>query len=411
MKKRTFTLFVIASIVCLSQAQETFTIEVENPLKIDRYDEPVVLPLSRGIRSAFVEKNGKEIPCQLDDLNRDGQYDELCFLTDISARSKQQVTVKLFTEGTPRTYTPRTYASLILRNSKVKEKNKHDIYLRELTLENGSDIYPTIHQHGVVMETELTAFRIYFDHRQTIDLYGKYHKQLELEKTQFYPDAQQLAEGYGDDVLWVGNTFGGGCLRGWNGTEPTMLRDVDHRTQRIVAQGPLRTIVEVVDEGWAVNSDEPKAGTERLTMTSRYTMYAGHRDCKVNVSFDDRLKPEQLFSTGIINVKNSTELNDGKGLRGCWGKDWTVAEKDSAGHVRETVGLGVYVPEQFRESEIASTKENYGFVVKPTDGNIIFHLAFASDKEDFGFHSANEWFNFLKTWKREIESPLKVVRK
>lgn len=411
MKKRIFTTFVVASIACAGFAQETFTLEVENPSKAARYDQPVVVAIGRGVRSALVEREGQEVPCQLDDLDRDGQFDELCFLTDLPARGKMQVKVTLFNEGNPRLYPARTYASLILRNSKVKEKNKHNIFLRELTLENGSDIYATIHQHGVVMESELTAFRIYFDHRQTIDLYGKYHKRLELEQTQFYPDAEQLAAGYGDDVLWVGNTFGGGSLRGWNGTEPTMLTDVDHRTQRIVAQGPLRTIVEVVDEGWAVNSDKPLAGTDRLSMTSRYTLYAGHRDCEVNVRFDNRLKLGQLFSTGVINVKNSTELNDGKGLRGCWGKDWTVSEKDSAGHVRETVGLAVYVPELYRHSEIASTRDNYGYVVKPCDGKLTFHLAFASDKENFGFHSEQEWFAFLKTWKRELEAPLKVMRK
>ena len=43
--------------------------------------------------------------------------------------------------------------------------------------------------------------RIYMDKRQTIDLYGKFHKGLELEQTQFYTSKEQKAQGYGADVL------------------------------------------------------------------------------------------------------------------------------------------------------------------------------------------------------------------
>lgn len=35
------------------------------------------------VRSATVKCEGKEIPCQLDDINQDGIMDELCFITDI----------------------------------------------------------------------------------------------------------------------------------------------------------------------------------------------------------------------------------------------------------------------------------------------------------------------------------------
>ena len=63
----------------------------------------------------------------------------------------------------------------------------------------------------------MVAYRIYFDHRQTVDIYGKYNKGLELKQTQFYPDENQKKAGFGDDVLWVGSTLGLGTLRA--GTE------------------------------------------------------------------------------------------------------------------------------------------------------------------------------------------------
>ena len=37
------------------------------------------------------------------------------------------------------------------------------------------------------------AYRIYFDKKQTVDVYGKYHKQLELARSLWYPTDEQLA--------------------------------------------------------------------------------------------------------------------------------------------------------------------------------------------------------------------------
>ncbi len=184
-----------------------------------------------------------------------------------------------------------------------------------------------LHHHGVAFENELVAMRIYMDQRQTVDLYGKYRKGLELHDTQFYTSAVQKAQGYGDDVLWVGNTFGLGALRGWDGSAPTMLSDVESRTQRIVAQGPVRTIVEMDDYRWTV-----APGMRPVNMTVRYTLYAGHRDCDVTATFSRDMSASE-FSTGIINVKSSTEFTDHAGLRGCWAPTGLLPTR-STGSVR-----------------------------------------------------------------------------
>ena len=101
---------------------------------------------------------------------------------------------------------------MMLTNKKIKSTNKQDLYISSLTVDNGTNPYWMLHHHGPAFENEMVAYRIYFDHRQTVDTYGKYHKGLELKQTQFYPDDEQKAKGFGDDVLWVGNTFGLGAL-------------------------------------------------------------------------------------------------------------------------------------------------------------------------------------------------------
>lgn len=400
--KRILSIAIISLTAQAAMAQDIINIELVNNSKADRKDVPYVVSLSDkdiDVKSALVTIDGKEIPSQLDDLDNDGTFDELAFTTDIPRKTKLTASIELSDNGEPRHYAAKTHAQMILRNSKVKIKNKHDIFLRELSVTGNSNPFQIVHHHGPAFESELVAYRLYFDKRQTMDLYGKFKKQLEIAQTQFYPDSTQKANGYGDDVLWVGNTFGLGAVRGWDGNEPRMLDDLKYRTMRIVAQGPVRAIVEIVDQDWNtynVNNDNP-----RVTMTTRYTIYAGHRDTQVDLFFRKPAKGIEL-ATGIINVKGSEEYSNHKGLRGCWGTDWPVALKDSAGHKPETVGLGIYIPSKNIVSELPANKDNYPFVIGNFDTHIRYYITFASDNETFGFHSKSEWFEYLEQWAKEI---------
>lgn len=398
---------VLLAATCLSAtAQKTFDINVVNNSKNERKAVPIVLQLRQygmDTKSALVRKDGVEIPSQLDDTDGDGRYDELCFLTDMGKKERRTFSVELSETGAPRKYEPQVYAEMMMSNKKIKSSNKQNLYISSLTVDNGTNPYWMLHHHGPAFENKMVAYRIYFDHRQTVDIYGKYREGLELRQTQFYPDKEQKAAGFGDDVLWVGETFGLGTLRGWNGSAPEMLKDVDHRTLRLISRGPLRTIVEVVDKGW--NTMNP--GKEKIDMTTRYTLYAGRRDCFVDIRFN-RPVPDYRFATGLINVKNSVEMSDKKGLRGCWGTDWPVSEKDSAGHKRETVGLGICIPAKNVVSELPANKDNYPYVIGNATDRLSYNITFCSDNETFGFHSEKEWFEYLKEWKKELDEPVEI---
>ena len=379
--RKFLSLVMMAAFASIAMAQQTIQVTVENPTNAPRTDQPVVMSLAQygQVQSALVKTGDEEIPCQLDDLNQDDSFDELCFLADLKAKEKKPYTVTLYAEGEPRQYPARVFAELLVRNSMVKEKNKHNNF----------------HHHGVAFESELNGIRIYFDKRQTLDLYGKFQKRLELQETQFYTTKEQKAEGYGDDVLWVGNTFGLGAFRGWDGQQPTMIDPVRSRTQRIISYGPLRTIVELVDRGW-----------QKLNLTIRYTQYAGHRDTDVDVYFNKPVA-DYLFSTGIINVKGSEEYSDHQGLRGCWGTDWPSSDHEN--FKPETVGLGICIPQSYIKSEEPANKDQYTFVVGTSDNHLSYKIIYCSANESFGYHSAKEWFNFLKNWKQtEVEQPVKV---
>jgi len=404
--KRILSVIALAALHATVFANRTLMVGVSNPSHFARTDVPVVIPLTNygDVRSALVTVNGQEIPCQLDDLNQDEIFDELCFLADLGKKENKTYTITLKNEGEPRPYPARVYAEMVLSNTKDKNLKKHqqNNYIESLTARgDAAYTYNIQHHHGVDFESELNGIRIYFDARQTLDLYGKFKKQLELKETQFYTPDELKDQGYGDDVLWVGQTFGLGAFRGWDGQQPTLVEPVRSRTQRVISYGPLRAIVEVVDRGWKVDAQR-----EPVNMTLRYTQYAGHRDTDVDVFFNKDVT-DYRFSTGIINVKGSEEFSDKKGLRACWGTDYPAA--DTIKWKRETVGLAVYVPQKNIVSEEPANKDNYAYVLKVDEKHMAYKVIYTSDNESFGYHSAKEWFNFLKEWKKEVEQPVSIT--
>lgn len=407
MNTKTITLALLLGVSSMAMAQQSFTVKVKNPMKVARQDQPVTISLKKygeDVKRAVVTCDGKEIPSQLDDLNEDAYNDELFFLADLDKKETKTYKVTLYNDGSQAKYESRTFAEIVLPSKNKKlAKNQQDIYLRSLSFDKKTkDRYHYVHSHGVCFESDLIAMRIYFDDRQTIDLYGKTHKGLVIYDTQFYPSDEQLANGSGDDVLWVGNTYGLGALRGWDGTQQLLFTDMKRQEQRVITEGPLRSIVEIEDRGWV-----PSPGKKPVTALLRYTIYGGHRDFDVDVTFDRNVDGYE-FATGLINIKNSTEYSDHKGLRGCYGSDWPTG-KDDGKHKLETVGLGIDVPATYLAKEVAANSNDYTLVVKAKDQKLSYRLAYTSANENYGFSGEKEWYQWLKDWKEQNANPIEIV--
>lgn len=306
------------------------------------------------------------------------------------------------------------YAEMLLAGKERAERKE----IQSLTVSGKVDVYNSLHHHGPAFESELVGYRIYFDHRQTVDIYGKRHKGLELNHTQFYPTAGDLAAGYGDDVLWAGTTVSVGSLRGFAEGQPTFIEPVERRTERIVEYGPDKAVIEVDVEGWQYHG-------QRINMTQRYTLYAEHRDVRVDVTFSgiDAVPPP--FCTGVLKFAGGMELTDHDGLCATWGSNWAYGPKDTLDVSRKaTVGVAVCIPPRYVAGEPANkdnilyllspappeadrdtkAKRAYATAPTPADYTITYYLAFCSAAEEWegSFHNADEWFTWVKQWKKEI---------
>ena len=404
-----YLLTIIAALlfpIMASAAKKNVTITVTNPSNYVRKAVPVVMEVDDDVRSAVVKLDGKEIPCQLDDLDDDGEFDELAFLTDMQKKERQVFTVELSTVGEPRHYAAVTYGYLGIRDRDKSAKTQKHQRIKSVTFPKETNPYNYIFPHGAVMENDMVGFRVYCDHRQSIDYYGHRELKADIAETGFYPSKEQKAANSGDDVLYTGSTYGCGALHGWNGKTAVMFENVRNRTQTVVTDGPVRTILDITNKGW-----QPVEGCKPVDITTRYILYAGHRDVKVEVEFSRDVADIPL-STGIVDiVEGSEEFSDKAGLRGCWGT--ACAGNNPKVYDTHTVGLGIAVPKRFykADSHFTDGKEKlpnqaYVQVVGTKGDEVNYWFTVTCDMESFGFKSSKEWFDHLKEWKKQLDTPV-----
>lgn len=404
----------VCALWAMSMTAQTRNVKVvvSNDCDMDKVDEPVVVSLKDVKKLAFcpegaVVKDGeKVVPCQLDDMDGDLRADELFFLVNMKAKETKTFEVVLSKEPVESKVESRIYTALQIRD----KKDLHpDVRMVEADAE--TNIFNDIYMHGMTIESELVGYRIYFDKRQNIDLYGKKLRRIELPVTQFYTSEEQIAQGYGVDVLWAGQAIGCGSFKRYKDGKPANWEgDIKVRSQRVVTTGPLRTVVELADRGIA-------DGEGMYDIHQYYSLYAGHRDVKVDVLFSNAT--QQKFCTGVqkVGVTATDEVRRGHksegmiredGIVASWGCDYPdMNEAKKLIWGPEPIGMAVYMPTKYifdsEEDEL-----NYVYGVQPKDKAIHYWLSFCAAKEEVGYHNASEWFGSMDEWKKNVENPVKL---
>jgi len=287
------------------------------------------------------------------------------------------------------------------------------------------DTYHELHHHGVAVESELMAYRIYFDKKQTIDVYCKRKPQLELGESYWYPNDSLLAAHYGDDIIRVSGTVGVGSVKYWNG-KLYHIEDVGERQQWIVRKGRKKATIAVCDVDWTVPDGREEWPETRhiVNLNVEYTMRAGHRDMRCDVFSSDTL---QGLCTGVQtipakglnqqSVVSSLSLENGVLLLS-WGTDWPV--NDSAKYAKETVGLGVFIPKEYA-GELKQDKRNNLCLLKmqenkgrkakghsseygiPTSCHFYLTCVGATKEDHPVATNAEEWTAYLRRWAKSLK--------
>jgi hypothetical protein len=406
MKKHLILLFLTSSIL-ISARTNTFLIE--NPSAFPREDQPIVLTaqqfggtLPEGYPSAFLE--GRPIPVQADDLDRDGKPEEIVLTVHLKAYQKVKLKLKFSNKPQPRVYPKRVQALMI---NKVGENL---VFLREATSAKG-DLNQALLYHGPLFESERMTFRISFDRKQELVVFGKNSSGLLPPDpstkdslafsagTLSIEDPLAFSTGIGskEDPLAYSTGIGIGTFKGWNGGKALAIEPVSSRTARILSEGPVRTVVEMESANWRYQ-------TQNVRLVYRVVLYAGHRDLEIVNYLTARDVTTLSFCTGLPMLEGMSGYFQDHVLA-----VWGVVPKsdDSVGKQTGSVGLAIHCPEgTIPEADLSDSIETIfllkGFPV------IRYHVTAFFQKEQSGVSSDQEFFAKLPAWRLSLEERVLV---
>ena len=374
---------------------KSYTFMVENPSKFDRADQPIILTrqqlgeaIPAGYPIALLGK--KQIPVQADDLNQDGKSEEIAMTINLKALQKVTLTLKFATMPSKKVFPKRVNAQMF------KLEGKEIVPVKEISSTTGT-LYNTLQHHGPAFESEWMAYRFYFDKKQTIDVYGKKQPRLELAESLWYPTDSMLAKNFGDDILLVNSYVSVGTFKGWNGKKALHIEPVSNRTARILANGPVRTVVEMESDNWQYQK-------QSVQMTTRAFLYAGHRDLEIVNYLSAADLGALTFCTGVQKFPEMTAYEKDNVLA-VWGRNWPVA--DTVKYEKETVGLAVFCPEETAHSAKREDESNFLYLLNGSPV-IRYYATVYWKKQQGGVQTAQEFFNQLPQWKQSLEERVLV---
>jgi hypothetical protein len=239
--------------------------------------------------------SGKEIPSQLDDLNGDGTWDELAFEMDIERNSKAEVKIKWVAPEKAPVFPKRT-------QSWFGVSENRDGKFRKVKTETRPDWWtpqqqpPRYQMEGPGWENDKVAFRNYFDSRNSMDIFGKTTAKMILDSVDgSYRDYHNMCP-WGMDILKVGPSLGAGSFAVIDRGLPMPLQETGSAEFREIADGPVRSMIELVYEGWKVNGVSHN-------VRQRISIWAGKYWYRNEVTITG-FTGEREIAVGIVNIKN-----------------------------------------------------------------------------------------------------------
>ena len=366
------------------QPVKNIKVVVSNPSDAPRLAANVVIPIAEIRKVAAEFKPGavivtasdastlqedtavlrtEELASQVDDLNGDGKADELAFQVNLGPHQSRIVTISFDDED--RIWKLRT---------DYKQRTSA-LFSRKI--------------EGLGWESERIAFRIYFDSRNAIDIYGKRRPTLQLPMYASPDYVYHDESPEGRDIFRIGDAIGIGAVAGMVNGKPVKVADVRDRKWQILASGPVRSIVELEYDGWNV-------GGKNIHLKSRITQWAGERGFQHTISAD--CGDDFTFATGLTARPEIPAMTSAKDSRvtwvGTWGKQ-VVAPGSTATEMLEGQNLGLVVVSGTQGATVGSDALNHLLEFHLRGGSATWYAMAVWDQEGSNRKIAGDQMSFV----------------
>jgi hypothetical protein len=308
-------LFMVATAISCSTAPEV-TLQVTNPMKQERSD--AIILLSRNEISHWLDiridqlpyltdLQGDYITCQADDVDGDGNWDELFGLADLDGLGQRKITIKFISPDSYPLFTART--NIHLGDARNNYRNLTTaVRLEGVSYDNYTGRTSAAYQmEGVAWENDRVGFRNYMDQRNGMDIFGKTTSQMVLDSVGTVNESSYHEPGdWGMDVLKVGTSLGAGGIGYMYNDSIYRVGDNGSGTYELVFQGPLRSRFNLTYSKWMVED-------QSLHVIHQIEIIAGRHYYQGTVTYTGSEMPMALVP-GIVNMKSNTldvtRLND-----------------------------------------------------------------------------------------------------
>lgn len=160
-------------------------------------------------------QKGEYIPCQLDDLDGDGEWDELAFVYNIKGKETLNLQVEWIDKTQYPVFSHRTNVHFgKMKSPGVIEEKQTEVHGKENLARGGDPDHPYPYQtDGPSWENDKMGFRHYFDGRNCRDVFGKRIPDIVLDTVGIQPDGTpgdtyHVLRQWGRDIMSAANSFG-----------------------------------------------------------------------------------------------------------------------------------------------------------------------------------------------------------
>ncbi len=373
------------------------------PSKAEPTPEELAFAGGHGIRQ---ETNGHQIYYQLDDLDKDGIWDELFFQTDIKA--KQTKTMFIYFGFSGRGWNPHgTHATI-------------GSYCRHLI---------------PWWESENIGWKLWFP--TSVDMYGKRKPVLmadEMCKHNYcgYQGIPKVNWDYGSDIMRVSNSFGAGGIglfefpdrpdtvstprfvpyEGEKISEENFNEDQLTSTRYafdVVVNGPMRSIIRVKTINW-------NSGSGYYELTQDYTAYTrqNYSTCKVTFSKFLPTKNGVTFACGIRSGAEELSSYIDKGVVIRTATDQVADPDDDTGqkaHKVELIGTALVVKDKYNAEyrKLKIMGGNHLFSIPVTKDHTFEYLIAGAWNEGVVYNTPELFKSYILQTAVEYNSPIKIL--
>jgi len=345
-----------------------------------------------------VYHSGNEISSQIVDSNSNGKLDSIIFNSQFNALESKNFAIEYNSSAkTAHNYPQRAHAEISVNQGGklIDGKYKGGKFISKTHQLMPEDHVPGDLQfrfEGPGWESDKTAYRLYFDHRNVIDIFGKKVPDMVLPEVGHIGYSYHKEAAWGMDILKVGPSLGIGGIGMLANNKVSRVDTAQTMYATIVEDGPLRAHTQIKHTDWDI-------ADKSYDLTSNYSIVAGSHLTHNQLTI---FPNAPNLVTGIVKHQASEVILSDKESSNDWAYIATFGKQS---YVHDELGMAIIYK---KSSLIKITEDDHNqlVVMKPDNGKLDYYFLGTWAQDSQAINSKLAFENYLKGEIAKLNSPL-----